>query len=56
MGDLIILMMIAFVIITFALGVLRDMVKNKFLFYAATITGYSLLAIGFIAGLIDKLI
>lgn len=56
MGDLIILMMIAFVIITFALGVLHDMVKNKFLFYAATITGYSLLAIGFIAGLIDKLI
>ena len=56
MGDLIILMMIAFVIITFALGVLHDMVKNKFLFYAATITGYSLLAIGLIAGLIDKLI
>lgn len=56
MGDLIILMMIAFACITFTLGVLHDMVENKFLFYAATITGYSLLGIGFIACLIDKLI
>ena len=56
MGDLIIIMIIAFASITFILGVLHDMVKNKFLFYAATITGYGLLVIGFIAGLIDKLI
>ena len=53
MGDLIVIMMIAFVIITFALGVLHDMVENKFLFYAATITGYILLGIGFIASLVN---
>lgn len=55
MGDLILIGLIAFIFITFTLGFLHDMGANKFLFRAATITGYSLLGIGFIAALIDKL-
>ena len=56
MGDLILIGLIAFIFITFTLGFLQDMGVNKFLFCAATVTGYGLLGIGFIVALIEKLI
>ena len=55
MGNLILIMIFAFIVITITLSIVHDMVKSQFLFCTATITGYSLLGIGFIAALVDKI-